>query len=531
MAEDPTPHRTIPNDYTSYHPLRSEHHEIRLLRVLPGGDDDGLAVTLVRSNRSNHPEYRALSYCWGSLDDLAPVTVVFEDDREVDSSSILDVDEPCGVVGTRAVAFQITTNLHDALTSFRRTREHGYLWVDMLCINQGDIDERWPIDSWPGENWPESFFDPRLHVSVEDAPSGFDHALHTYRSRIATSSSEVWDWFTSVLTRGKWMVAALPRGMFRRMAAIAKTPWFRRVWVIQEVAAANRVRVRVADTEGSWEILRCLRNFVAELFARIVAEEPTALGSLDFCGHDLFPALWQDLVSWRDSNTMTIVKLLDALRKFFATDPRDLFTSSVIRSTRKLDILSVAKFDTRPERPAELPSWTPDFSYCPSKDWNPVYERGRWDQPFGRTLVRMKDTNNWKNLQVAGVCEARVATIIDAQVVDDFLRGRNGKGLDSMKLRDVPLQTLWACLNQVYAKTFPARGGNHEPARPSSPTALEGRALQGTRYQFVGRCRVGGAVCDEIMRLSNDGDGGSANTAEAGVLRNRALKSEFFYLE
>ncbi|EAQ88830.1 predicted protein [Chaetomium globosum CBS 148.51] len=498
MAEDLTPHRTIPNDYNSYHPLRSEHHEIRLLRVLPGGDDDELAVVLVRSNRSNHPEYRALSYCWGSLNELAPVTVVFEDDRDVDSSSILDVDEPCGVLGPRAVTFQITTNLHDALASFRRTREHGYLWIDMLCINQGDVESgrgswpigNWPGESWPGESWQDSFLgkerlrrfydflsNPRLHVSVEDAPPGFDHALHTYRSRIATSSSEVWDWSTTVLTRGKWMVAALPRDMFRRMAVIAKAPWFRRVWVIQEVAAANRVRVRVADAEGSWEIIRSLRNFVSELFARIVAEEPTALASLDFGGHDLIPALWQDLVTWQDANTMTIVKLVEALRTFFATDPRDLdagretyarFTSSVIRSTGHLDILSMAKFYTRPERPAGLPGWTPDFSYRPPKDWDPMYNRGRWDQPFGRTLARMKDTNSWKTLQVAGIYEARVATIIDAQVVVD---SRDGKGLDSKKLRDVPLQSLWACVNEAYAKTFLARGRNdHQPARPSSLT-------------------------------------------------------------
>jgi len=139
-AEDPTAHRTIPNDYSFYRPLRSEAQDIRLLRILPrdDNDNDGLAVALVRTNLSDHPEYRALSYCWGGLDDLKPLTVVFEDFAVGASSSVSNIpsDDLC------RVEFQITTNLHDALVSCRRSKEWGYLWIDMLCINQGDIDER-----------------------------------------------------------------------------------------------------------------------------------------------------------------------------------------------------------------------------------------------------------------------------------------------------------------------------------------------------------------------------------------------------
>lgn len=134
MAEDPNLHRTIPNDYDHYRRLLSEHREIRLLRICPGGH--GLVVSLVRCSLASHPPYRALSYCWGNLDELKPITVIFEDDGEVPYPS-----NSTGA-GARGVVFQITTNLHDALESFRRSKESGYLWIDMLCINQGDIDER-----------------------------------------------------------------------------------------------------------------------------------------------------------------------------------------------------------------------------------------------------------------------------------------------------------------------------------------------------------------------------------------------------
>ncbi len=91
MAEDPTPHRTIPNDYHHHHRLHSERREIRLLLIFPG--DHELVVSLVRSSLSSHPQYRALSYCRGSLDELKPLTVVFEDGVAPISSG--DIGELC----------------------------------------------------------------------------------------------------------------------------------------------------------------------------------------------------------------------------------------------------------------------------------------------------------------------------------------------------------------------------------------------------------------------------------------------------
>jgi hypothetical protein len=75
---DPSPARTIPNDYSRYRPLDSENKEIRLLRILPPTSDaDTLVVVLIRKSLANCPKYRALSYCWGDLEVNKRIRVVF----------------------------------------------------------------------------------------------------------------------------------------------------------------------------------------------------------------------------------------------------------------------------------------------------------------------------------------------------------------------------------------------------------------------------------------------------------------------
>jgi hypothetical protein len=62
------------------------------------------------------PEYTALSYCWGSSDDTRSVFV-------------------------HGIERQVTRNLYDALERLHHM-QIPRLWVDALCINQEDNQER-----------------------------------------------------------------------------------------------------------------------------------------------------------------------------------------------------------------------------------------------------------------------------------------------------------------------------------------------------------------------------------------------------
>jgi hypothetical protein len=103
-----------------YEPLEPIRAEIRLFTVQYDPSIDGIACRLIRCSLDDErkPPYMALSYVWGSTDDYHSVHV---------NDSI----------------FVVTKNLFAALSALGRTLVNGeHLWVDTICINQRDVEER-----------------------------------------------------------------------------------------------------------------------------------------------------------------------------------------------------------------------------------------------------------------------------------------------------------------------------------------------------------------------------------------------------
>ncbi|KAK3899648.1 heterokaryon incompatibility protein-domain-containing protein [Staphylotrichum tortipilum] len=609
--------RTIPNDYTHYHPLRTDIREIRLLHILPGTDDAPLTVSLVRTNLSNPthlPPYRALSYCWGPLTNLQPIAVHFHDDADVDPATPVPATTP-------PVTFQITTSLHSALTSLRRTPNNSpFLWIDMLCINQGDLAERsghvrfmrdvyrraeevvvwlgadeelkrsvfarqsyemalanlaleeggWvaevrgPFRSFlrdvqrggrlagrgegdgsvvgtdssafavlleeaqavfnkasvgqeqrearagfraPHENYDDpdvardilelnpSLWDSLLegiYHPYKDSPSALGHAFRAYLARATARDSELWDWFAAVMPL-RWLPNPDLQALWHRMTTVAAAPWFHRIWVIQEVASSKRVRIRVGEQEGNWELLRAIIRFCFELAANdAMFRRVSGLSAV-------VPILWRDLIDYRDSNTLNIARLLDAVPSFSATDPRDMaiaiygiaddvdpglfkpdyrqsvgetysrFTLAVIRSTGNLDILLRRQVGIQEGKPDGLPSWAPDLT---KPYGNPsVLSLRRQERPsLGESSPRIRETTDWRVLHVEGVSITKVAAVITTESVVDFIQAHGGDQDPISELSDVRVCDLWAYVNSVYSETFLSQGSPSPTRSPSKPT-------------------------------------------------------------
>ncbi|KAH6716038.1 heterokaryon incompatibility protein-domain-containing protein, partial [Leptodontidium sp. MPI-SDFR-AT-0119] len=90
---------------------------IRLLELLPCSTAAALKCRLIHVFLADNPPYQALRYCWG--DNSNPVTI------QCDTGTIL-----------------VTQNLYAALLRLRKKQQHRTLWVDAICINQGDDSER-----------------------------------------------------------------------------------------------------------------------------------------------------------------------------------------------------------------------------------------------------------------------------------------------------------------------------------------------------------------------------------------------------
>lgn len=125
-------------------------NEIRMLTLLPGKFDDpvfGLLTKLVLPTRSQVdsgmenvlvPDYKALSYVWGST--LNPGAVHIRTSSQNETIQVLGGSTRTAT--TRFGTLQITANLAVALPYLRDEDEPVQIWIDAICVNQADLKER-----------------------------------------------------------------------------------------------------------------------------------------------------------------------------------------------------------------------------------------------------------------------------------------------------------------------------------------------------------------------------------------------------
>lgn len=113
-----------------YLPLAAQ--EIRLLTLLPGTKESAIRIFLkaVLFTKDITPTFEALSYAWGSSDNLVDIFIT-------DSTNTSNTAETTGF-GTLA----ITKNLAEALPFLRYADKPRVLWIDAICVNQRDLQER-----------------------------------------------------------------------------------------------------------------------------------------------------------------------------------------------------------------------------------------------------------------------------------------------------------------------------------------------------------------------------------------------------
>ncbi|KAF4493230.1 Heterokaryon incompatibility 6, OR allele [Fusarium agapanthi] len=99
-----------------YQPITGDK-EIRLLILEPGAREDPLECQLVNAELSWRTRFEALSYAWG--------------DGTIKYQLKCSGHDIC-----------VRANLHDALLDLRHPTRKRVLWIDALCINQADNDEK-----------------------------------------------------------------------------------------------------------------------------------------------------------------------------------------------------------------------------------------------------------------------------------------------------------------------------------------------------------------------------------------------------
>ena len=174
--------------------------EIRLLRIMPHNFDlvtPMICCEIVHASMVSRPEFVALSYCWG---DPSMTTTI--------------------VVNNTAV--QVTLNLNDALFALRSNGEL-LVWADALCINQNDLTER----SYQVQRMGQIYSMAKKVVSW----------LGYGRSPYGRTQPGYNPWTQLYYHPSR----AAP---IRQLAGrLSEHPYWRRVWIIQEVSKASQIEV------------------------------------------------------------------------------------------------------------------------------------------------------------------------------------------------------------------------------------------------------------------------------------------------
>jgi hypothetical protein len=113
----------IPTKYQYTHLNYTLGQEIRLLILLPGSLDDPIRCEIVHVNLEDDPEFDAVSYTWATE---------YGDDRLSRTVNI----------SNGSYYLPVTINCEAALRQLRRPGSRRKLWIDALCIDQSNISER-----------------------------------------------------------------------------------------------------------------------------------------------------------------------------------------------------------------------------------------------------------------------------------------------------------------------------------------------------------------------------------------------------
>ncbi|KAH8590536.1 heterokaryon incompatibility protein-domain-containing protein [Bisporella sp. PMI_857] len=264
--------RAIQNDYLYYGKLDRESQDIRLLILQPGSWEDPVCCELIQSSlKGSPPKFEALSYCWGDMTDSRSINLIHK--RAEAFSRVKGPD--------RTQAFTITSNLYDALKHLRYEKQSRTLWVDLICINQSDLQERGNQVDMMGEIYA---FAELAHVWLGNSDDSSQRAMALVRG---VSGNE----FPWQAQYGGKVFGEVYFRVAEDLSRLYSFPWFGRVWVVQEVWKSQKAIVSCGRDSVPWECV---------IQANAWMMEPHGGGFPGFRLYTL-PSIWTQLAAIRNT--------------------------------------------------------------------------------------------------------------------------------------------------------------------------------------------------------------------------------------
>jgi len=348
-----------------YRPLDSANDEIWLLAIQPNIDTEAhLQCQLESTSLRDRPVFESLSYAWGS--------------------AVADV--PLGVGNHELL---ITDNLAHALRAVRGVHHPMSLWVDAICINQRDLQERnhqvqlmrkiytsaTKVNVWLGQDFIGANVaclllmelakgtPLRELLAVNDpssAPNRVEYLAEMFR----------YPWWTrlwviqKVLLANEAMVHCGPHRLpFRTIVEAFEHLWNEAIiagrW-LRRLCGAERIEILIRKLEATIRRLHTIRSFVfcdSLDGKRHFRDSPETLPFL------LHTCSWSEVTDSRDK-LYGVLGLLPTtiLQPDYTLSVGRIFTQCTVTMMQKMDSLALlSQAGISVPRFCEIPSWVPDW--------------------------------------------------------------------------------------------------------------------------------------------------------------------------
>lgn len=376
-------------DFT--HNTRLRGRNIRLVTIQQGSEEDAINLTLVVKSLDDRVPFNALSYAWGDQKDCLPV---FCNEKQM----------------------FVTKSLYGALRTLRLRAHINLLWIDFVCINQSDTEEKTEqvrlmheiykkattTIIWLGEWEKGDDVGFSLLQKVFSAYPGTDTVYDAYGTVV--ESQRVFGSEDEDRQLPELGLPFMASPDWEKLWAIYHKPWFSRVWVIQELCFATHCYF-LCGTEmiSQQSVLGVAARLThhAHLFVTNLLFPQTQKGRNQFDHPSISNAntLFMLRQMYEKRSTLSLLFLLRTTMSFEATDQRDkVFAllglandgnyNEIIDYGKDLDSVLIwvadklmagsqdltSPFDLLsfvhgPKPSRSIPSWLPDWQYRGYTSW------------------------------------------------------------------------------------------------------------------------------------------------------------------
>ncbi|KAF2818325.1 HET-domain-containing protein [Ophiobolus disseminans] len=359
----------------------------RLLELIPGRSlYADIHCRLRHYHLDSAPSYEALSYTWGNEENACRISM-------------------------DGLPFHVRPNLRDALRRLRQLQSTRIMWIDAICIDQNSADEKSVQVPLMG----------KIYTRAERVIAWLGE--ETFDSGMALDFIPHLTEVAKVDTESIWLSHLERHEFLRKMMSLIhlfSRPWWKRMWIIQEVALGLDVLVVCGSRHIPWSTFHFFTTAWMDTghlphhrFNRLQKTALRTLGMLVSGFLEALTGLRRSLQTISSASELfELSNLLWSFKYRLVSDPRDKiygllgllshhgvqvdygkssedtyvsFFSSCLLKDGGLDWFRWMTGECYEPKKLCLPSWVPDFgprSIIPISSFLPNQDRGELQRAF-----------------------------------------------------------------------------------------------------------------------------------------------------